>query len=307
MNKEQKVKQLGRLRSLARSGITKLATILAPAEGIPAKISDEEPSALPPTAGIAQLRSLSPKFDEDEHDGYVQVLVGELEKAGDEAPLNIALTGHYGSGKSSVLTEMAKRLRTSGHEVTNLSLPSLGIGNGRLPKDGEQVFNTTNLIQKEIVKQLLYRRLPAQMPASRYNRLDTFDEDRALGNSRRAGVAAVVLGLLLSFPSRVESILPTCAWDWLDEKTFHHLSTVLQWASFTPLYFAVVWLATATQRLLQQRLRITELGAGAGPAKLKLSESTSSYFDEYRRGRTAARGQRCRLGLSDQGILAGLE
>ncbi|MDR6120122.1 hypothetical protein QE370_003306 [Aeromicrobium sp. SORGH_AS981] len=230
---------------------------------------------------MAQLRSLSPKFEKDEHEGYVQVLVGELEKSGDEAPLNIALTGHYGSGKSSVLTEITRRLRTSGHEVTNLSLPSLGIGNGRLPKDGEQVFNTTNLIQKEIVKQLLYRRPPAQMPASRYNRLDTFDEARARSNSRRVGVAAIVLGLLLSFPSRVASILPDSAWAWLDGKTLDHLSTALQWASFVPLYFAVTWLATATQRLLQQRLRITELGAGAGPAKLKLSESTSSYFDEY--------------------------
>ncbi|MDF1705844.1 MAG: hypothetical protein P1U38_13825 [Aeromicrobium sp.] len=259
---------------------TTLATLIATDDGVPprpATADTEEPE----NDQGAKLRSLSPAFDRVEHEGYVQVLVAELEKVGDEAPLNIALTGHYGSGKSSVLKEAEGRLKKNGQRVVNLSLPSLGIGTGRLPNDDAQIFNTTNLIQKEIVKQLLYRRPPSEMPASRYNRLDVFDPERARANSRRTGAAVVVIGLLLAFPSRVKAALPAEAWKWLDDRAFDHASTIIQWLSFVLLFFAATWAATAVQRLLQQRLRVTELGAGAGPARLKLSESTSSYFDEY--------------------------
>jgi len=62
------------------------------------------------------------------------MLQAELTKNGADAPRNVALTGPYGSGKSSVLAETQLQLEAAGLKVINLSLPSLGIGDGRIPK-----------------------------------------------------------------------------------------------------------------------------------------------------------------------------
>jgi hypothetical protein len=259
---------------------TVVASFIATNEGVPAKVADE-PADDVSEESVTELRSLSPVFNPDEHEGYVRVLTAEMAKSAPDAPLNVALTGHYGSGKSSVLMEATKRLVEDGHRVVNLSLPSLGVGNGRIPDDKVRQFDTTNLIQKEIVKQLLYRRSPAKTPASRYSRLDTFDSSQARKTSGAIALLAALVGALLTLPSKVESAVPADAWTWLNDHTFAHAAGSVQWLSLAVVFAAAFWAATALQRLLQQRLRVTELGAGAGPAKLKLSEPTSSYFDEY--------------------------
>ncbi len=71
-------------------------------------------------SAVPVLRSLSPKYTEKDHAEYVQILVTELQKTGADAPHNIALTGHYGSGKSSVLVEVQKRLSEARLKVINL-------------------------------------------------------------------------------------------------------------------------------------------------------------------------------------------
>jgi putative protein kinase ArgK-like GTPase of G3E family len=90
------------------------------------------------TEDAPKLRSLSPAYVPDQHKDYVGILKAELTKSGPDAPRNIALTGHYGSGKSSVLVETQRALEKNGVKVINLSLPSLGIGDGRIRKDGDK-------------------------------------------------------------------------------------------------------------------------------------------------------------------------
>lgn len=232
-----------------------------------------------PVTAVPSLRSLSPKFDAEQHEIYVKILEEQLGKTGAEVPLNLALTGHYGSGKSSVLVEVYKRLSAAERVVVNLSLPSLGVGDGRVPQEGGREFDKTNLIQKEIVKQLLYRRKPSSTPASRYNRLDTFHFWPAFWRSIAAGVVGAVLALVWKLPSRIQESVPDAFWAWLDMHFLPHLSATLQWLSLTAVFFAVAGFGVWVQRLLQQRIRVTELAAG--PTKITLSESTSSYFDEY--------------------------
>ena len=266
------------LRTQISDAITTARTWAAEKIKPAAKTSDD---AQEDQSQPAVLRSLSPIFDEKEHDGYVQVLSAELKKTGPEAPLNIALTGHYGSGKSSILVEAQRRLEEEGQKVINLSLPSLGVGDGRIPQDGDRDLERTNLIQKEIVKQLLYRRKPSDTPASRYNRLDTFDAKKARRRGGLIGIAALGMALLLGMPGRVEDSIPNRAWNWLNDTTFDHAATVVQWLSLILAFVLGLTLSVWVQRLLQQRLKVTELGAGAGPATVKLSEPTASYFDEY--------------------------
>jgi len=227
----------------------------------------------------AKLRSLSPAYVPDQHHDYVQILEAELTKPGPEAPRNIALTGHYGSGKSSVLGETQRVLEHDDVKVINLSIPSLGIGDGRVRKDGDKALDKTNLIQKEIVKQLLYRRKPSDMPASRYSRLDTFHVGRALGAAVGVGVTAAGFALLARVPDKVRDALPPEAWAWVNSSLWSNLAGTIQWLSLVTVFVLTVWAALSVQRLLQQRIRVTELAAG--PTKVTLSDSSSSYFDEY--------------------------
>lgn len=68
---------------------------------------------------------------------------------------NIALTGGYGVGKSSILQEI-------GREFGKTAVTVLG---EKGPAD-DRAASVTNRIQKEIVKQLLYRERPERVPVS---------------------------------------------------------------------------------------------------------------------------------------------
>lgn len=231
------------------------------------------------TEETPKLRPLSPAYIPGQHQEYVKILKAELTKSGPKAPRNIALTGHYGSGKSSVLMETQRVLEEDSVKVINLSLPSLGIGDGRIPENGDKELDTTNLIQKEIVKQLLYRRKPSDMPASRYHRLDNFSIWPGLRTAAGAGVAVTGFALIAKLPEKVRDALPPEAWSWVNLHWWGNLAGPIQWSSLLWVFVLTVLATLWMQRLLQQRIRVTELTAG--PTKVTLTDSSSSYFDEY--------------------------
>lgn len=59
-------------------------------------------------SNVPSLRCLSAKYEPTEHADYVGLLTAKLRKPGSEGPRNGALTGHYGSGKSSILGEVQR-------------------------------------------------------------------------------------------------------------------------------------------------------------------------------------------------------
>lgn len=225
------------------------------------------------------LRTLSPRFEQDEHGYYADALFAQLVRVGADAPRNIALTGHYGSGKSSVLVEVEARLnarrrllRRQRGRAVNVSLSSLGTDEppaGRIADDGAPPA-LTNLIQKEIVKQLLYRARPSRMRGSRFRRLDVFHPVPAAVWAVTLTAAAAGIGLLFGLLDRVTRVLPS---SWASETS---------WAPWAALGIAVLVIATlgwSAGRALHSRVRIGD--ASAGPVKVSLKEETSSFFDAY--------------------------
>lgn len=229
-----------------------------------------QPSEL--QAGVPVLRSLGPSYEPKLHGRHAEVLLRVLTDNSENPAKNIALSGHYGSGKSSVILGVQNGLTDKEVCWVNLSLSSLGIDDTqrvRVQEDGS-LAPLTNLIQKEIVKQLLYRKAPADMPGSRYLRIDDFRAWPAAIWGMAVAVGFFVVTVLLGLVKRVEKMGPQ------DLVTSHDWVPWAIVAGFGALLGGVWFLG---MKSLQSRVRVESVSAGG--AAVQLSAKENSYFDEY--------------------------
>ncbi len=218
------------------------------------------------------LRSLGPAYEVELHGRNAAVLLDVLTHKSETAAKNIALAGHYGSGKSSVILGVQGELDGRKIKWVNLSLSSLGIDDtkrARIQQDGS-LAPLTNLIQKEIVKQLLYRKPPSDMPGSRYFRIDSFKPWPALMWGGLVAVGFFVVAVLLGLVSRIENVAPESLVD------SHSWAA---WVAIGVLGALVGWVWFLALRVFQSRMRVESVSAGG--AAVKLSAKENSYFDEY--------------------------
>jgi len=207
------------------------------------------------------LVPLTPTYLAKEHGSYVAAIEEALT---DGQVRNIALSGNYGVGKSSILREVARR---QGDRIVELSLSTLApIEASKL--DGSvpiQATTPTNRIQQEIVKQLLYREYPSRTPGSRFRRIERFRWVRAIGTSVLLGFVVTVTFFLTGWTSKINAAFMP-----------HDAGNV--WAH------AVVWgaaalIALVVSWLFYGKLHIKQLSAGS--ATVTLDDSSVSYFDQY--------------------------
>ncbi|WP_173130507.1 hypothetical protein [Kibdelosporangium persicum] len=188
----------------------------------------------------------------EQHVTYLRHLQEAVEKPKN---LNIALTGRYGTGKSSVLDEF---------EVTNKN-KTLRIAISTLGPNSEGV-TLTNRIQKELVKQLLYRAAPRKFAFSRFNRIVPLSRKRA---AVEASIAVGVVGSILALLGWLPAVAGTGPGQ-------HWLVRVLSWLAFAAL---VVIVLAALRRTIYGRFVLSDVSAAG--AAVKLTQRTSTYFDEY--------------------------
>ncbi|TFD65586.1 hypothetical protein [Cryobacterium sp. Hb1] len=211
-----------------------------------------------------ELRSLAPEYVSENHQSYVARLNAAVK---DPRNKNIALTGRYGAGKSSILDRFLqeqeqkpkKRWRkwpTADQEPSRralrISINTLG------PDDGEDL---TNRIQKELVKQLVYRAEPGKLRTSRFARKPELKLWRAAIDA--FAVTAVIVGLLWLFGVRP------------DPSSF---GTDTEWFTmlvFTLLVFVSCWVL----RWVLGRRTVSQFSTGG--ASIAFEEKTDSYFDKY--------------------------
>lgn len=117
------------------------------------------------------LKPLHPEEGRKDNAIYVEELKDAIAK---DSYKNIALTGGYGSGKSSILTDFTHQVQNAKKKrVIQISLAALGgdrvAQKGTLPDDGEK--KESGRIQKEIVKQLLFKEAPVKVPESKFKRI----------------------------------------------------------------------------------------------------------------------------------------
>lgn len=208
-------------------------------------------ASTPDRSEAHDLASLSPEFVESQHGSYLKRLTAALD---DKRNRNIALTGRYGAGKSSILGEYVKK-----HPDTTLRLAISSLG----PND--EGTSLTNRIQKEVVKQLIYSAEPSTLERSQFRRPVELSWPKAMV---QAGAVLVPLGVLLVlmgwFPT------PEVA------KSAHWAVRGVVWLVLAGIVLAA---GTAVRLLTHERFVVSDLSAGA--ATVKLSEKKLTYFDEY--------------------------
>ncbi|MGW0177211.1 YobI family P-loop NTPase [Rhodococcus sp. NPDC003322] len=198
------------------------------------------------------LKSLAPQYDAAQHKTYLD----HLEKAvQDPKNRNIALSGRYGTGKSSVLDEFQEKHADS----------SLRLAVSTLAPDSEDV-SLTNRIQKEVLKQLIYSARTRTLRHSRFS----LRGPRPWWRPVLESVLFVgVLGGLLTLLGRLPSQMAT-------GPDHSGVEQALVWAGVAALLVVVLSvLRTVTYN------RFTVSNVSAAGAALTLSEPSHTYFDEH--------------------------
>lgn len=208
-----------------------------------------------------KLVPLTPEYLAEEHGGYVAAIEAALVN---DQIRNIALSGNYGVGKSSIMREVAQR---QDNRIVELSLSTLAPIEASQLDDSVPIQATTptNRIQQEIVKQLLYREYPSRTPGSRFRRIERFRWWRTIGTSVLLGFIVGVIFLLAGWTLTVTSVLTP----YVDIGVWTH---PVIWGTASLIILLVNW-------LFYGRLHIQQLSAGA--ATVTLNESSVSYFDQY--------------------------
>jgi len=211
------------------------------------------------------LKSLRPAKNIDGHSAYVDDIA---EAVANDDILNIALTGSYGSGKSSILRDFKDLSKKN--KVVQISFSSLGANiQGYINKsdddEHEKLNNLTNLIQKEIVKQVLFKEKYKNIPYSKYKRVSSPRLPLVFLN---ASLISIVL-LAISFAS-----------GWLTQLFKVTFVSEFWWqiALCVDLFIISTSLIAIFVLTVAGKIRIDKIGASS--ISLSLSGS-ASYFDEY--------------------------
>ncbi|MHB1342762.1 MAG: YobI family P-loop NTPase [Thermoleophilia bacterium] len=211
-----------------------------------------------------RLLPLTPSYNASEHEVYFNAIEDALTGDNKDVIRNIALTGGYGVGKSSILQKVVEK---HADKVVQISLSTIGFSDLPETVDGASgaVVSKTNRIQKEIVKQLLYREDPERMPESRYHRIGKVTFWRHL---RHAAVAATVITLAFFLAGWSETLF-TAVDPYINLGAAAHLV----------VFIIATLLVLALGELFRNRIRIEKLSAG--PATVSLSDESTTFFDEY--------------------------
>ena len=242
---------------------------------------------------ISELKPLYPQYDESSHSPYVK----RLEKAlqGEDTKIhNIALSGVYGSGKSSILEKVVEDLEEKRPYTTRtISLAPLAAqlkeqddkktdsvsdkdgptskeAPGALPPKSSKPSSITNLIQKEIIKQLLYGTDPGKIPASHFHRINEIGLGKQLLSSLACGTLLLFILDIHKWPyNRIQELLtwlpiPTSITKILAEIVIIGLLLIATFALFH--YF-------------DTRIHLAKIDVGT--TGITLGENSDSYFDQY--------------------------
>jgi hypothetical protein len=183
--------------------------------------------------------------------------------------LNIALTGSYGSGKSSIILSLKN---IDKRKVLQISFSSLGANIQGLIQAGQseehsKLVDIANLIQKEILKQILFREQKHRLPNSQFLRI-------AKPIKRYHFIASLILATIFLTALIVVGIIPKLL------STLGISDNFISILLISDIYAAImasIWLFFL---LAARSFKVDKIGTSAVALSLNSSDE-SSYFDKY--------------------------
>ena len=210
----------------------------------------------------SELIVLSPHYDEKHHGLYAE----KLEQAVLNPKVrNIALTGGYGTGKSSVVQGLIERIHSSKEFKKTrpivISLPTIQVAD-----ESDFKNDRTDRIQREIVKQLLYRSNPRKMRGSQYRRITHVTAPQRV-------ITCFIVAAFLTFTFWLLA-KPDWHWHWSQGGSL--------WGYWQPIMVqAILWgLMFYTDWVWVDKPTIKGLELGPTKLELEKNSSGSSYFDQ---------------------------
>ena len=227
------------------------------------------------------LEPLTEEYDEVKHSGIYNLLSKilcdalESDKSSTKSSTfskvrNIALSGGYGTGKSSVLCELKNDSRFQDDKGTSnclfISLSSLNGQGDDSSDNGQNYSDQTDLIEKEIVKQLLYQESSA---VSHFRRLRNIKPKRRWLYSSIFGVLLFLLCTGLGWTEKIRSFFSPNP----------QFSTSIIVASALVIFF-IPACSVFIPSTVQGRMRLKSLTAGSASLSID-GDDSETYFDKY--------------------------
>lgn len=126
--------------------------------------------------------SLAPIDDGDENGHYSRALWWALKNRKKEDIKNIALTGSYGSGKSSILKTFQKNSKRKGLKFLNISLATFEEEKSEFDENGKKIkmdkTKLLRLIETSILEQIFYHEEDSKIPDSRFKKIKSYSKEK---------------------------------------------------------------------------------------------------------------------------------
>lgn len=218
----------------------------------------------------ADLLPLSPQFNEQAHANYVVRLLRAVYEQ--RECFNIALTGPYGCGKSSILSEFCSISKKAGHRIVRVGLSTLN------PSEIPQK-DIIGFLEREILGQILYQGNFNKAPKSSIQGIHRDSQLRSVASAFLLALFAMLFIVVLIFISDGNTD-KLAAWGqyWSFSLTGEQLlPTILKIACCILVFTALLF---ASSKLFPSRLTINSFSNG--PASLSVEKERPSFFNKYR-------------------------
>ncbi|MDR0969624.1 MAG: hypothetical protein LBM67_03715 [Lentimicrobiaceae bacterium] len=169
------------------------------------------------------FHSLSPNDCVKNGEHYFDALKWALSNRKEKNIRNIALTGSYGSGKSSILQTFQKNNKDKNIHFLNISLATFK--KEKEPENKTEGENLQRLIELSILQQLFYKEKDANLPDSRLKRIASFSTCKLFVYAL-CSVFFIISFVLLFNPQILNDILPKTSISETIETVIHYIALV---------------------------------------------------------------------------------
>ena len=230
--------------------------------------------------------SLSPIDNGDDNSQYMQALNWALKNRKKQDIKNIALTGPYGSGKSSILKTFQNRNKVRGLKFLNISLATFKEEKIRKNEAGEEIeVDKTDLLRRieiSILEQIFYHENDRKIPDSRFKKIKSYSFWTLIGYSVAYLLFFISLGNYF-YPYLIQGIFKDNPFGILTCNILHYGSIliILVGVMFI-IYRSVRILSTLTLNKLN--IQNAEIGMGTNQTKSILNQHIDEllYFFSVR-------------------------